>query len=158
MNNFVQGCFYENKMGLCTTRHSLGTDRATESQCPSPLLFFSFFSELHVQKHYAWILIKKKFRGRIFLSMSIKQTTQGLPMHLAVFPFPGPSRSPSSVHRPVAVKSYNSWDSMAILLLYLISVSLDWSLHTTVSKGQESDSNSGSHVLIPVLTGVSKKI
>lgn len=45
-----------------------------------------------------------------------------------------------------------------MLLLFSISISLDRSLHTTVSEGQELDCNSGSHVLIPVSTGVSKKI
>lgn len=99
--------------------HYLCTERATEPQSPSPLPFF-FRATCPSQKIVTGF---EHPRGRIFLNYLYEANNTGL-ISLPISPSPGPSRPPARVHRPVAVKSYNtvllgfSGNVIAVLYFY----------------------------------------
>lgn len=113
---------------------------------PSTLLISSFFQS-HLYSHLSHPPpTPPHSHPQLFLEGTIPSSRRICLSDRAgwsAFPFLSPWGHPG--HLPVftdlwllSLTTEDSWDSTAMLLLSFISVSLDWSLHSTVSKGQES--------------------
>lgn len=156
----MQICLCENEVLWGTTWHYLGIERCQQY---SPSSFFFLQRDMSIlkkkkKKSLCQCSNKNKIQEKKKSFFLYKSISKGPADRLSHFALP-------SGHLPVFMDlqlinltAEGFWDSMAVLLLSFISVCLDWSIHTTVRKGQEPACNSGCHVLIPVLTGVAKKI